>query len=210
MQVSLSKCMKKADIKYIRNLYNKRYKSKIQNYKIQGWGTKKSQLKRFEILSKIGLLKNKSILDIGCGLGDLNIFLRKKKIKKYTGIDISDLFIKHCEKKFRKDNSKFINDDFLNYRFKENYDFIFMSGALNLKFKNKDNLNIAKKFIRKAYELSNIGCSFNFLSTKVDYQSIKDFHFDPLEILRICSNITSNFTLKHDYKMYEFTIYIYK
>ena len=50
MQMSLSKCMKKADIKYIRTLYNKRYKSKIQNYKIQGWGTKKSQIQRFEIL----------------------------------------------------------------------------------------------------------------------------------------------------------------
>ena len=96
------------------------------------------------------------------------------------------------------------------FKFKENFDFIFMSGALNLKFKNKDNLNIAKKFIRKAYELSNIGCSFNFLSTKVDYQNIKDFHFDPLEILRICSNITTNFSLKHDYKLYEFTIYFYK
>lgn len=199
------------NFKYIKNIYNKRFTNKsLNNISKQGWGTKKSQILRFQILSNIGSLKNKSVLDIGCGMGDFFVFLKKKKISNYTGIDISDLFINHCQKKFKDNRVKFICDDFLSYKFKKKYDYIFLSGALNLRLKKIENLKIVEKFLKRAFTLCKIGCSFNFLSSNVDFQNKKDFHYNPSDIIKICNRLSRNYELNHNYKLYEFTINCFK
>lgn len=49
---------------------------------------------RYEVLSEIGDLNNCSILDVGCGFGDIYAFLIKKGLNiKYTGYDINPNFI---------------------------------------------------------------------------------------------------------------------
>jgi len=199
------------DLNLIKDIYNIRYLDKsLNSIKKQGWGSKKSQNLRFEILSQIGLLNNKTILDIGCGMGDFLVFLKKKKILNYTGIDISELFINHCIKKFKSKKINFICNDFLTYKFNTKFDYIFLSGALNLKLENNKNIIIAEKFIRKAYSLCKIGCSFNFLSSNVDYTNKKDFHYNSSELVKICNKLTRKYSLDHNYKLYEFTINLYK
>ena len=41
-----------------------------------GWGNKGSQDLRFKILSDIGDLTNNSVCDLGCGFGDLYLYLK--------------------------------------------------------------------------------------------------------------------------------------
>ena len=71
------------------------------------WNSKESQENRFAIL--IDLLEqftNKidkniiKIADVGCGYGDLNLFLKKNFNKKfeYKGYDINTDFINFCKK----------------------------------------------------------------------------------------------------------------
>ena len=64
-----------------------------------GWGSKKSQNIRFKVLAEIGNLKNKKILDYGCGLGDFYKFLQKYKIGDYVGYDINGKMVKRAMKK---------------------------------------------------------------------------------------------------------------
>src|SRR4030042_2838585 len=63
-----------------------RYKNDIKSV---AWGSRESQEKRFEVLSQIALLNGKTVLDVGCGLGDFYIWLKRKYSDiRYTGIDI--------------------------------------------------------------------------------------------------------------------------
>ena len=71
-------------------LYNRRYQKKGRDISTVGWGSVKSQLLRFEMVTRGLELNGKAILDIGCGLGDFITFLRKKtNTFRYTGIDIA-------------------------------------------------------------------------------------------------------------------------
>ena len=52
--------------------------------------------------------------------------------------------------------------------------------------------------------------SCNFLSTYADYYADKDFHHSPEEIFTFAKSLSNKITLRHNYELYEFTIYIYK
>jgi len=60
--------------------------------KIVAWENRKKQLKRFEIATN--QIKSGSIMDVGCGLGDFESYLRKQyKAISYHGIDSMVMFI---------------------------------------------------------------------------------------------------------------------
>ena len=62
-------------------IYKKLYKRYGNSFKSLDWGSKEKQMLRFKILSKIGNLNKKKILDVGCGFGDFNLWLKKKRIR---------------------------------------------------------------------------------------------------------------------------------
>ena len=88
----------------------KHYNNKINIYGLTtrglDWKSKKDNNKRFlKIYDQIKLNYQKkiSIFDFGCGLSDLFVFLKKKKLNfSYEGIDTSKKAVTFCEKKFKK------------------------------------------------------------------------------------------------------------
>jgi len=75
------------------------YDSKVRSHGVntpQGlsWISDHTQKTRFKVLSEIGDLNNKSILDVGCGFGDLYQYLSNRFHGfLYTGIDVTSLMI---------------------------------------------------------------------------------------------------------------------
>lgn len=74
-----------------------------------------------KILSFMGSLKDKRILDIGCGVGQFASFLRDNGLESYCGIDFSQEAIKQAKQKglenfiFKKEDifhSDTLNEDF--------------------------------------------------------------------------------------------------
>lgn len=118
------------------NLTNRYYnKIKVKNNKNYGyldWPSKKRQVKEFKILTTIINEKKFSILDYGCGMGDL-IFFLKNKPYKYLGYDINHKFISFCKKKFKKKNYFFYNSPKIK---KYTVDYIIASGTFSVKGKN--------------------------------------------------------------------------
>lgn len=91
---------------------NQKYLKQIQEYFLDRaiknnfdvrsfWGSEESQYKRFSIMSQIGDLNNKVILDYGCGKADLYKYLVEQKVslKKYIGIDAVPEFVDLAQKK---------------------------------------------------------------------------------------------------------------
>ena len=59
------------------------------------------------------------------------------------------------------------------------------------------------------YEISNISCSINFMSTYCDYK-LKNKHYSPEKIFKFSKSISRKVNLIHDYDLFEFTIQIFK
>ena len=76
-------------------LYNQRFLDYGNDIKTVGWGSKKDQSLRFDVLFRNINPVGKSILDVGCGLGDCINYLDKKTDGNYnyTGIDIAEKLI---------------------------------------------------------------------------------------------------------------------
>ena len=150
-------------IDYNQQFYNQLIRKKLdKSFLTVGWGSKKTQKIRFENIYKYFDKNNFSVLDVGCGLGDFYLFLKKKKNKfRYTGIDINETFIKKCKRKYK--NVNFINSHFLRYKIKTKPDYIIISGALNLPMDNY--LILLKKIILKMHKNSKEKSIFNLLSS---------------------------------------------
>lgn len=197
----------------ISNLYDARVGEDLPDYKKVGWGSKESQELRFQILSGIGLKENYSVLDVGCGLGDLFDFLTKgnPSLEQYLGIDISKNLLAEAEKRYvNEPKAKFSLTDIEDLTSKQNsFDYVFMSGALNLKMK-EDNWNYATEVVRSMFDICKVGLACNFLSSYVDYSHDKDFHYEPERMFSFARSLTKRVALRHDYPLYEFTLYLYK
>lgn len=202
--------MKNFNLNKIKNFYNEKYNLYGNSIESIGWSNKKDQYLRFEKLISNFNIRNKTILDVGCGFGDLFKYLNQNNNNlkfKYIGIDISDKIIENAKKKIKKPNVSFYNCDLLNFTNRK-IDYSISSGALTFNF--KDSYAYTKRIIKKMYEISDISCSINFMSTYCDYKLKKNKHYNPEKIFNYAKTLSSKVNLIHDYDLYEFTIQIYK
>jgi len=200
--------MRKSEIEDTVARYNKRLQEFGYSPKTLGWTSGKQEI-RFRILSEIGELNNSSILDVGCGFGDLFGYLVSKGHKiKYTGIDINKNLIDIGSKLYP--SAHFIVDDFASIRLEQqSYDWIVASGPFN--FRLTDNYRFISKTLKKMFRYSIKGIAADFLSSYSDYQNPDAFHCNPEILFHFCkTKLSRRVALRHDYMPYEFCIYIYK
>ncbi len=204
--------MDSEDIGKINNLYGTRFQdASLPDHKKVGWGSRESQDLRFQILAEIGFQKGDSLIDIGCGLGGFLDFLRAQGLhpSAYHGVDLCSDFLKDCRKRYPESDGCFFTEGLLkDAPPKIEADFVFSSGAFNLKM--KDNYSVVVEHLEEAWKRCKKGVAFNFLSSYVDFSHEKDFHYVPEELFRIGRGITKFVTLRHDYPLYEFTLYLHR
>lgn len=163
--------------------------NKIQNYKLM--------LKLPDLAKKT--IKNTSCLDIGCGTGDFSVFLRKRNIEEYLGVDIYDLALEKARDKYPEET--FLHLDILSQELPHTFDFAFCSGALTIKMTTITNLDFLYSMVKKMWELTTIGVVFNVLSD-TDYAPDPDlFFYNREEVENICRKIIG----KEDQLFSEFT-----
>jgi len=183
------------------DIYNQLLKKYRNGPKAVGWGSKESQELRFKVLCDIDDLSGKTILDYGCGLGDLFSYLCNSAILMYVGYDRN-------EKMIAKALKSYPYGVFRDYIEAEKYDYVFASGTFNLE---------EKEWTRKTYkELDNMwqmckkGVSVNFLSVFAEKKDKKCHYVNPTEMIKFARKLTNWFTIRHDYKENDFTLYMYK
>jgi len=87
--------MKKIEI--IKSFYEPKIGSALPDFEILGWESAEAQKYRFDAFIKNINLEGLSILDVGCGLGNLLEHLTEENISvKYTGVDILPGMIAHA------------------------------------------------------------------------------------------------------------------
>ena len=182
------------------------------------WKDKKTQELRFKKLCEVGNLKNKKVLDVGCGLGEFYNYLKKKKIKcKYLGLDISQKMIDSIPTNNRNKNFKVEKINILELSQRElkilQCDFVISSGIFTVKssYNNKFWWKHIQKMILAMYKLTKIGMVFNLMKPNVNY---KDNHLYYQSIDQLITflekKVSKKIILKFDYPLWEFMCYVYK
>lgn len=184
--------------------YSDRFKNLGRNVRTLGWGSDEQQRYRFEQVLRSIPLEGKSVLDIGCGFGDLLSCCLDAGCKpvNYIGWDINPELI--AEAKKLHPSSTFT---VLNLADKTTVspvaDVGVMLGVLNFNFKDDyDNKSFTKMMIEKAFSAVSESLVVDFLSVyrTPDYPE-EDFVFyhDPAEMLAYALELTPNARLLHDY-----------
>jgi len=183
--------------------YNALHKQFGDDVRSLEWGCENSQSMRFNVFVETIDFQKRTVLDVGCGFGDLYAFLRRKNVHcDYLGIDINEGFIKTSKKKYPKAMflNRVIND--INGRF----DVVIASGI----FSSYVSPVFYKKMIPEMFEKTKYALAFNMLNNystkKLKYQN----YYDSLEVLKYCKQFTNWVILRGDYKFNDFTIFMYK
>lgn len=174
------------------------------------WGSKKSQYARFDVISGVGDMRGRSVLDVGCGLGAFYEYLRSRRINAdYTGADLCEEMVAGAKKLFaRSKSAKFVAADILEMSSRTRFDFVIASGTFNINLKNNEKL--IREVIAKMYQMSRAGVAVSMLSVYADFTEKFYYYYDPAEIFEFCKSICKNVALRHDYMPHDFTIFLRK
>ena len=154
--------------------------------------------------------KGKTVLDVGCGFGDIIPFIQKKAGKfDYTGVDIVPEFIEAARKKYPK--QKFVLRDYYGEPMKDSFDIILSSGTLNANIKNA--IDYRERAIKTMFNHAKEVFAFNMAGGFPQPKNKKTnrvYYANLLEIYEYCLSLSSRLILRNHYRSNDFTIVIFK
>jgi SAM-dependent methyltransferase len=170
-----------------------------------GWASSDRHDVRLQILLEIGGLDNCSVIDVGCGYGDLREYIDEWfNGVDYVGIDHYAPFLDYAAARFRdRPDTRFLQGDFLSVALPIS-DYGFASGSLSYR---SDNPRFAMHAIDQLYPTCRLGFAFNLLSS-VDKLEKVVTAYSPEEILTHCQRHTPNVEIRDDYLDGDFTVYM--
>jgi len=130
-----------------------------------GWNSPESQLSRFKaIYHYLKDDKRASVIDLGCGLGDLYGYLKEKGFEgKYLGIDLVPEMVEAASDKYPE--AEFKLADIMEEDLKADY--LVGSGIMSVKISQQDDQwQWVQRLIKRMFELADKAAIFNFLDSK--------------------------------------------
>lgn len=195
----------------VKKMYQEAYEKYGKSKKTLFW-PKGRQKERFELLTSHIVKENFSLLDFGCGFGDLRKYLLEQfKTFNYLGVDIVDEFINEAKKE---------SDDF--YKITDvsdvdgKFDNICICGTLNISYfddieKHKEEVRRILKTLFDKNLNDNGVLSVDFMHDEVDYQSEHAFHVNVVKIYNFLSkNLSNRIIMNKSVFPYEVTFTVFK
>jgi len=201
--------MNRKEIEQAIDRYNQRLNEFGVSEQALGWGSKGRAKLRYEILLSRWNMEGASVLDFGCGFGDMFGYIKSKGLKHvdYTGVDINSNFISVAKDNYQDEASFFVKN-LLEEDMGRQFDFVLSSGVFNHSL--ADNMGFIKSCFDKFDQVSKKGFAVNFLSDKVAFKYDYTYHANPIEILDLGYKYSNNIVLRNDYMPFEFTIFVDK
>lgn len=196
-------------LKKSKEIYNSASQEHGHSSKAVLWADPQTQYIRFnEIIKYISLDENSSVLDIGCGNGELYKFLNFSGFKgSYTGFDINDSLLNQAKQRYK--NIDVQNVDILNHTIDKKYDYVIVSGMFSSNY-GQDMLWMYD-MIKAMYNLTDKKVIINTISSYVNFQDEDIFYTDPTKLLDFTiKNLSPHVIIEHGAIPYNFTIVIDK
>ncbi len=174
-----------------------------------GWSSAETQALRFEMLAQaVGLDRETPVTvnDLGCGYGALHGYLADHgfDVTEYHGYDISADMLAAARTHVSCASPDFVRSPYVI----KAADVSLLSGPLNYKSCDDAAWKLyARSVIVNLAAHSRHGFAFNMMTTRVTYRVAHLYYADPDEWVDWCRReIDADFTLLHDYPLYEWTI----
>jgi predicted HD phosphohydrolase len=151
--------------------------------------------------------------DVGSGLCDLYGLLKANGLDRritYSGTEIVQEMIDRAVQKYPEVTLG--NRNFLDASVDERYDFVVLSGTLNLLagLEGDEWKRMCLALIQKMYLQADRGIAFNFLTTYRTYSDPLLYYFDPREMFDFAATQLSRFVvLDASYPLYECTVTVF-
>ena len=202
----------------IENMIKKRYAERysVHGYSGEslGWNKDKQDM-RFHAITSSLEIKGSSVLDIGCGFGDIlkyfgNLY-HDLGISSYYGVDLTGEFIQKAQEIYKNDpRILFEEGNFLNISIERKYDYVISAGMFNHDNYGMNMYAFIEEVMKKAFNLCNNAIVMDFLSHYVNYKNKDNFYSKPEKILEIAYKLSRNIILKNDYFPFEFCVIVFK
>lgn len=179
------------------------------------WRDAESQEMRFAAISGIADLSGARIHDVGCGLGHFADWLRRKEIDcDYIGSDISEKMIEAAVAHAPPPAELHVAD--ITVDREQSWmraDYVVNSGIFTVKstVAEPEWREFVHDMLRAMFRIADRGIAFNLMSSYVDYRDDHLFYENPKDIMDFCvSELSRKITIRHDYPLWEYAVYVYR
>ena len=188
--------------------YIKRFEEHGLSPESLGWGGgRERQARRFKASYEFNLFystKVNSILDVGCGFGDLGVWLSEIDPQiQYRGIDINPVLIEQGKERYNLDLQLI---DVSNVPDKS-VDLVVANGIFNYRMKHEEHEGYIINMISHFFRIARKGVAVDFMSTYVDFMHDNSFHCPESFIVNLVKKYTKRYVLRNDYLDYEYMVY---
>lgn len=195
--------MNQADHETLHTIYTRLQSAKSPANRV-GYEDALQQVLYFEVLTAIAIPPTASVLDVGCGRGDLYAYLSARGYRgRYTGLDLVPHFIEEARQRFP--HTEFVLGDILSAEL-EPCDYALASGALD--YYTPNSRERWQQIVVRMFELARRGMAWNGV---VAVQAREDIWVQPLpEVAALCEKLGLYYSIRCDYDPQHFTAYLYK
>ena len=162
------------------------YKKRVEKYgpdpRSVGWKNRYNQRIRFHTFCNEFNFSKKSVLDVGCGVGDFYHYLKSlKKDVQYTGIDACEEMIQTAKETYP--SGQFYTTWLEEYQTKIPFDSVVASGIFALRVTDQKNYFLRQ--LQRAYSLASEVLMVNILTTETTKKEQFDcfYYYDPVDLL---------------------------
>lgn len=173
-----------------------------------GWVDTLQQAVQFEVMLDLSIPAEASVLDAGCGVGDLlGVLVEDGFSGPYTGIDLLPDFVTEAESRFSdRPATRFWTGDVADFSSSQ-YDFVFASGLFD--YKGEVSLNNFRRTVTSLFNLTQKVLVFN------GYYQLPPHRLDMWAVsldyaIALCQSLSPYFKLRVDYAPGHFTAFIFK
>jgi SAM-dependent methyltransferase len=195
-----------------RNETVERYRTRYEQFGYEprtlGWNKGRQHVRFAAVLELIGR-DFASIIDVGCGFGDLFGYLKEIGWRgEYIGYDICPELLDEGRKRFGPDGARFECVDFSSNAFDVRADVAVAIGVFNHKLQS-DNWEFVRSTLAAMWKRTDVAIAADFLSATADKPHEHLFHVDAGRVLEHGLSLSRRASLKHDYMPFEFAMAVW-
>lgn len=178
-----------------------------------GWLRNDADLRYQVMLDILRSTSDTTLLDFGCGAAHFYEFIRRRGLNgiRYSGLDVSPEFLQLSRRKFP--DVTFYDVDLLDDDVTiPVFDYVVMNGVFTYRDRLSDDqmFDYMCQLLPRVASRTTVGLAFNAMSTQVDSRRADLFHLPLDKVLGFLSReISRHVVVRHDYSLYEFTVYVY-
>ncbi len=165
-------------------------------YKLAGWSSSSSQTERFKALIRMINYEGGTVVDFGCGPGDLYAFLRDLgKPLNYVGVD-QNLTMVDVARSRHGNHFRRIEIDAIDF---DSVDYVFASGIFQ--FFDAEAPQYHFSLTERLFSVCKKGLAVNFLSAQrsIAHKVRSELYLEPEVVCRFAAEVTKFWALDHSY-----------